>query len=761
MTKDTDPASSGCTLRDALTAARTNSVSGSCPAGDPAPTVDVINFDPPSFPATLKPGSALPLLSEDLSIEGPGADKLQIEPSAACDCRIFNAYQLSPATVNVTISGLTVTGGNPASGGGGGILVGQQATMKLQGVAVTGNAVAADTANGGGIYNEGSLEVDDSEVSGNTALSSGAAIANRDAFGGGILSTGPSLTVNNSSIDANTSTASQGSGCASNCLAFADGAGIWAPSGSVSVLRSTIDGNTASATGGAGAGSGAFAQAGGIGGGGSGTALTISRSTLSGNSAEASGNPVRNQADGGALQWTTDSAAPPQLDRVTVTGNEVNATDVGAVGGLYFQTGGADAADVTSSTISANRQSPASSGIVSGANLYGGTITNSIVSDPLGGDPNCGIAAGMPTSAGFNIDDGASCGFTEPSEQQDTDPGLDPAGLADNGGPTKTIALVHSNPAVDAGHAAAGETIDQRGEARPFDFPDVANAAGSDGADVGAFELLDTTAPDTAITSGPADGASIATDKPSFGFSSTEPGSTFECKLDGGAYEACTSPHTTSSLADGSHSFSVRAIDPSDNVDQTPAMRTFTVDTAAPGVTITSGPVAGSSINVVRPSFGFSADEPGASVACSVDSTPFAGCTGAGSDRLPKLADGPHSFRVRATDEAGNAGTASRSFRVDTKAPETKLKKKPKRKSSRKRARLKFKSSEPGSSFQCQLDKQHLTPCTSPLSLKHLKRGKHRFAVEAIDAAGNVDPSPARYRWRVVKKKNHHHRHHH
>ena len=52
-----------------------------------------------------------------------------------------------------------------------------------------------------------------------------------------------------------------------------------------------------------------------------------------------------------------------------------------------------------------------------------------------------------------------------------------------------------------------------------------------------------------------------------------EPGSSFECKIDSGSYAACSSPKTTSHLADGSHTFSVRAKDPAGNVDPTPASR--------------------------------------------------------------------------------------------------------------------------------------------------------------------------------------------
>ncbi len=64
---------------------------------------------------------------------------------------------------------------------------------------------------------------------------------------------------------------------------------------------------------------------------------------------------------------------------------------------------------------------------------------------------------------------------------------------------------------------------------------------------------------------------------PSFRFGSNEPGSTFQCKLDGGAYKACRSPFTAKRLSLGRHSFKVRARDASGKLDPSPAGCSFTV----------------------------------------------------------------------------------------------------------------------------------------------------------------------------------------
>jgi N-acetylglucosamine-6-sulfatase len=98
----------------------------------------------------------------------------------------------------------------------------------------------------------------------------------------------------------------------------------------------------------------------------------------------------------------------------------------------------------------------------------------------------------------------------------------------------------------------------------------------SDGAALSA--RADTTPPDTTLTSGPS--GETNNPAPHFAFSSSEPGSTFQCRLDTHAYGPCVSPKAASKLADGPHVFRVRATDRAGNVDPTPASRTFTVRSA-------------------------------------------------------------------------------------------------------------------------------------------------------------------------------------
>ncbi len=263
----------------------------------------------------------------------------------------------------------------------------------------------------------------------------------------------------------------------------------------------------------------------------------------------------------------------------------------------------------------------------------------------------------------------------------------------------------------------------------------------------------DHTAPDTTITSGPVGTINVAS--ASFSFSSTEAGSTFECKLDGpgaatGTFASCTSPRAIVGLADGSYTFSVRAFDVAGNPDGTPATRSFTVDTTAPDTTITAGPVG--TINVGAASFSFSATEAGSTFECKLDGPgaatgSFAACTSPQS--FVALADGAYTFSVRAIDPAGNPdGTpATRTFTVDTAAPDTTIDAGPPAVANQRSVSLGFSASKPGSTFECRLTGPGQTgtfaACTSPASYANLADGSYVFDVRASDPASHADPTPA------------------
>ena len=92
-----------------------------------------------------------------------------------------------------------------------------------------------------------------------------------------------------------------------------------------------------------------------------------------------------------------------------------------------------------------------------------------------------------------------------------------------------------------------------------------------------------------------------------------------------------------------------------------------------------------------------------------------------------------------------------RNFTVDTKSPNVSITKRPPKRFFKQRVKFKFSGSEPGVTFQCRVDNKVWQKCTSPYRFT-VKRGWHTFQVRATDGAGNVDNSPAKYRFQRVKR---------
>ena len=167
---------------------------------------------------------------------------------------------------------------------------------------------------------------------------------------------------------------------------------------------------------------------------------------------------------------------------------------------------------------------------------------------------------------------------------------------------------------------------------------------------------IDTKAPNTTITTSP---PKLANNPVAiFSFSSTEAGSTFECSLDAGAFVACASPWTSAPLADGIHTFQVRAIDPAGNADKSAAKaKKWTVDTTPPVTTI-KGPVSPTTSTSAK--FQFKASEKKCTFQCNLDSAGFTPCKS--SQSYIGLLPGDHNLQVLATDAAGNIELTPASF---------------------------------------------------------------------------------------------------
>ena len=317
-------------------------------------------------------------------------------------------------------------------------------------------------------------------------------------------------------------------------------------------------------------------------------------------------------------------------------------------------------------------------------------------------------------------------------------------------GPSGTGACTASDPGATAGGTGSG-----LGEVRSLAVsPDGLELVGGADIDSSIIAADRDNSAETILSSGPAATGNDST--PTFTFSSDEAPVVFQCRVDTASFALCSGSgtHTTAALADGAHTFRVRALNLAGTPDPTPVVVNFTVDTVAPDTAITSGPnglTADSS-----PEFGFSAAD-ASSFECRVDGGAFAACTSPRS--LAGLGDGAHTFEVRAADAAGNvdATPASRSFEIDATAPTAKINKKPKKTEKtkggkKKKAKFKFSADERGVTFECSRDKgKDFKHCRSPYEKKY-KPGKHTFSVRAIDEAGNVGAKVV-HRWKVKEKR--------
>jgi hypothetical protein len=170
-----------------------------------------------------------------------------------------------------------------------------------------------------------------------------------------------------------------------------------------------------------------------------------------------------------------------------------------------------------------------------------------------------------------------------------------------------------------------------------------------------------------------------------------------------------------------------------------------------PDTTVTAFPANPSNLAAATFSYGaLPSGEAGVTFKCSLDDANvanFTDCTPGATKVYPgPLADGQHVFRVFATGPGGaDPSPASYTWTVDTVAPETTIDSGPASPSGGFSATFAFRSSEPSSSFRCQLDDGITQFCSGSKTYINLASGSHRFRVWAVDNAGNQDQTPALY----------------
>jgi predicted outer membrane repeat protein len=308
-----------------------------------------------------------------------------------------------------------------------------------------------------------------------------------DAVSGLTIANGSSGCLVNQSFDTVTLTGM----VVKNCTGT-NGGGIL-NGGIMTITNSTITGNVASGNGGGIYNSGSSNNSG----------LNLTDTTVSGNSATGSGGGIHNEGgpanfsritvnnntantQGGGIA-NSNSGANLTVTNSTVSGNTANA--VNGNGGGIANIGVGSTLTLTNVTVTANASSATGGGGVSNvANTV--TIGNSIVAKNTGGFADL---KGTFVSGGYNLiglsgGDGLNNGV---NGDQVGSPGaaIDPllGALADNGGATKTHALLVGSPAIDAGNSS--QITDQRNLTRPVDDPTVANAAGGNASDIGSYEF--------------------------------------------------------------------------------------------------------------------------------------------------------------------------------------------------------------------------------------------------------------------------------
>jgi hypothetical protein len=376
----------------------------------------------------------------------------------------------------------------------------------FSGLEITGGHLAPSwssgtTEEGGGILAEGPLVLRDVLVTGNEVQAPagpGNTDAGDNAEGGGIayaVGTGAGSAITDSTISANNALAGAG-GPSSGGGGNAFGGGIaYEGDGPLAVQDSTVSGNAAGAGQGGGAvstgGTGGFAEGGGIW---HSSALTLAASTVVGNSATGGrGGPGSGPSSGGDAEGggVADIEALAQVVNATVfsnlaqggAGNAGGATG-GAYGGGIYATGSDAGAALQSDTIDGNQAASDASNLYlylgDPPNPYTFTLHDTMVA---GGQPasvaSCDLhgSTNPPSSESYNLEDDSadSCGFNSANHDLvGANPEL-PSSLANNGGPTQTLAPAPGSPVLGAGGQCTDPTstppggpltVDQRGEPR-------------------------------------------------------------------------------------------------------------------------------------------------------------------------------------------------------------------------------------------------------------------------------------------------------
>ncbi len=274
---------------------------------------------------------------------------------------------------------------------------------------------------------------------------------------------------------------------------------------------------------------------------------------------------------------------------------------------------------------------------------------------------------------------------------------------------------------------------------------------------------IDTSLPDTVITTAP----DSPTSSSSATFTYADPESpetlTFNCRIDGGTWVRCDGKTVSyDELPEGEHTFEVATIGPGGNIDPTPAIHIWVVDDTPPDTFIPVHPTDPSQNPTAI--FGFGSDEDPVTYRCVIDpaTTPpalvaYVACDA--TETFTGLSDGTHTIYVYATDVAGNVDPtpATYTWLIDTTFPETEITDGPPTLTSPTEGAA-FDFIDPvtptHTEFECRLDGGEWTRCdggSTDYEADELTLGGHEFQVRACryEPVVKCDPTPAIWTWEV------------
>ena len=227
-----------------------------------------------------------------------------------------------------------------------------------------------------------------------------------------------------------------------------------------------------------------------------------------------------------------------------------------------------------------------------------------------------------------------------------------------------------------------------------------------------------------------------------------------DCRIDGGTWNPCPRTLVVPDPANGAHTFEVRATDGAGNTDT--ELHSWQVLGAPPiAPQIDNASVAeGQLTRLTTATFAFShSDEFTPSFGrfeCSLDGSTWAACES--PHTFSGLNDGPHEFRLRAVDAAGNLGAVlSRTWQVQTGAPVTTIDTAPEGAVRERGATITFSADKPVT-FECRLNDGPWEACASPVNLSDLPDGDYTYSVRSTTTTvpvGVTDPTPPSRTWTV------------